>query len=115
MNGRARRFVECACLAYDGKDDHRKIRKATHILEQMPGLASHSIYPAAAADVAHARRLLQERPGRVSSPVGRATGSRCSTSPISRVPARLPERDAVAVARRLLDAGADPDSAVILD
>ncbi len=78
MNRRARGFVECACLAFDGKDDHRKVRKATHILEQMPGLASHSIYTAAAADVAHARRLLQERPGRVSSPVGRATGSRCS-------------------------------------
>ena len=52
MNRRARRFVECACLAYDRKDDHRKVRKATHILEQMPGLASHSIYTAAAADVA---------------------------------------------------------------
>ena len=33
----------------------------------------------------------------------------------SRVPESLPERDAVAVARLLLDAGADPDSAVILE
>ena len=89
MNRRARGFVECACLAFDGKDDHRKVRKATHILEQMPGLASHSIYTAA-ADVAHVRRLLQERPGRAVEPGG----------PRDWVP--------------LLDVGADPDGADIL-
>ena len=116
MNRRARGFVECACLAYDGKDDHRKVRKATHILEQMPGLASHSIYTAAAAaDVAHVRRFLEERPSLAVEPGGPRDWVPLLYLTYSRVPERLPERDAVAVARLLLDAGADPDSAVILE
>ena len=112
MHRRALGFVECACLAYDGTDDHRKVRKATHILEQMPGLTSDSIHAAAAAaDVVQVRRFLEERPGCAIEPGG----------PRDWVPllyltySRVPERDAVEVARLLLDADADPDSFVMLD
>ena len=116
MNRSALGFVECACLAYDGKDDHRKVRKATHILEQMPGLASHSIYSAtAAADVVQVRRLLKERPGAAVEPGGPRGWVPLLYLTYSRVPERLPERDAVEVTRLLLGAGADPDSAVILE
>ena len=66
----------------------------------MPGLPSHSIYTAAAAaDVAHVRRLLQERPGRAVEPGGPRDWVPLLYLTYSRVPESLPERDAVAVAR----------------
>lgn len=82
----------------------------------MPDLPAHDIYTAAAAaDVAQVRRLLEERPHRAVEYGGPRGWVPLLYLTYSRVGEHPPERDAVEVAWLLLDGGADPDSAVILD
>ena len=101
------RLCDLACLQYSGADEPARWADAASILAVQPELPSRSIYVAAAAgDPEAVQRHLDADP---------ATATR-EGGPFRWVPllylvySRLPQRDAVATARLLLDAGADPES-----
>jgi hypothetical protein len=101
------RLCDLACLQYSGADEPARWADAASILAVQPELPSRSIYVAAAAgDPEAVQRHLDADP---------ATATR-EGGPFRWVPllylvySRLPQRDAVATAQLLLDAGADPES-----
>lgn len=111
--GPADEFCRLACLTYGREDGPERWLQAGRLLTQHPDLTTTSIWAAAAAarpdDVA---RLLAERPQRAVErggpfgwrPLFYLVYSRCEPSGL-----------AEAVARQLLDAGADPDEGYLFD
>jgi ankyrin repeat protein len=103
-------FLRLACLNY-GEDDRARRLRAAELLHAHPELASASIHTAAAVgDVEAARSLLQTDP-----PCANAQGGPFDWPPLlyvtySRVGDRPLGPSSVAVARLLLDAGADPNA-----
>ena len=108
-------FLDLACLTY-GNDSTARIDRAKAMLAARPSLAEADAYAAAAtANAGALRRLLDEDAGRVT-----ATGGPHNWPPLlylcySRITEQLPEGDAVAAARLLLDRGADPNSHYMWD
>lgn len=102
-------FLRLACLTY-GDDDPDRFRRAQALLEQHDWLERASIHTIAATGEVDAARELLERDPSLASLVGGPHG----WEPLlyltySRVPLR-PGRSAVAVARLLLEHGADPNA-----
>jgi len=103
-------FLRLACLTY-GADDPGRRARARGLLAEHPGLAGASIHTAAAVgDVAAAGALLAADPARAN-----AEGSPHAWPPLlylaySRVGDDAPGRSTLAVARLLLESGADPDA-----
>jgi len=104
-------FLRLACLNY-GEDDPARWQRARELLDANPWLAAANIYTAAAVgDVSATRELLAADPGRA-----RAQGGPYAWEPLlyltySRMPLG-PGRSAVAVAvaRLLVEHGADPNA-----
>ncbi|MDE3131078.1 MAG: ankyrin repeat domain-containing protein [Acidobacteriota bacterium] len=102
-------FLALACLTY-GDDDRGRLRRATTLLAEHDWLASASIHTAAAAgDVAAARDLLARDPKLASLPGGPHQWEPLLYLTYARV-GPGPGRDGVAVARLLLEHGADPNA-----
>jgi ketosteroid isomerase-like protein len=102
-------FLRLACLTY-GDDDPDRFRRAQALLEQHDRLARASIHTIAATGDVDAARELLDRDGSQASLVGGPHG----WEPLlyltySRVPLG-PGRSGVAVARLLLEHGADPNA-----
>ena len=103
-------FLRLACLNY-GNDDPARRRRAAELLRANPHLASAGIHTAAGAgDVAAVGRLLESDPS-----LANAQGGPFDWPPLLYVAyGRMGDRPlgpaAVDVARRLLDAGADPNA-----
>ncbi|HEY0709372.1 MAG TPA: hypothetical protein VGG33_21360, partial [Polyangia bacterium] len=104
-------FVEYACLTYQPDDSPRRRRRAETLLAAHPSLVDESFFAAVAlADLARVDRALA-----ADASLARRRGGSRGWAPLlylcyTRVfPARA-GHDAVAVARRLLAAGADPNS-----
>lgn len=96
-----------ACLGYDQNDEPARWARAAQLLEQHPGLAVQSLAVAAAAgDVAALRDHLVADP----SSARREVGPYRWPPLLYVVYSRMPQTDAVASAKLLLGAGADPDS-----
>ncbi|MEZ5396088.1 MAG: ankyrin repeat domain-containing protein [Bryobacterales bacterium] len=98
-------FVDLACLCYTKEENVRRRERAMRLLAEHPGLSGRSVFAAAAAfDVTALRRHLDQANQRGGPrnwpPLHYLAYSRATEAP--------PERDAVAAARLLLDAGADP-------
>ena len=102
-------FLRLACLNY-GDDDMDRLRRAERLLEQHDWLSSHDIYTiAATGELESARELLRRDPDQASRPGGPHRWEPILYLTYSRV--RLNAgRAAVAVARLLLEAGADPNA-----
>ena len=109
----AERFADLACLTYSGDHVSRR-QQAGELLAASPDLVGVTIYPAAAAyDAAAVRAHLDGDP----RCAGRAGGPR-NWPPLmyvsySRMAEDRPERDAMACARLLLDAGASADAFIV--
>jgi hypothetical protein len=103
---RADEFLRLACLTYGG-DDRARWRQARELLAAHAELARASIHAAAAAgDLGAARELLAEDPRRAS-----LEGGPHRWEPLLYLTySRVASGDAVAVARLLLDHGADPNA-----
>lgn len=112
----AEEFRRLACLTYSREDGPERWARARRLLDQHPGLTANDICAAAAAarpdDVG---RLLAERPG-LATERGRPSRWRplfCLA--YSRFDPAVPVERVLAVARQLLDAGADPDDGYLFD
>ncbi len=96
-----------ACLAYDENDDPARWARAAQLIDQHPGLVAQGLAVAAAAGDADAVRAhLAADP----SSAGREVGPFRWPPLLYVVYSRMPQADAVASAKLLLAAGADPDS-----
>jgi ankyrin repeat protein len=106
-------FCRLACLTYTGHDGPDRWEQARRLLADRPGLTAGSIWAASAAarpdDVA---RLLAERPTAATERGGPFRWRPLLYLAYSRVG---PADAAPAVARLLLDAGADPNEGFIWD
>jgi hypothetical protein len=106
----ADRFLDLARLTY-ADDGPSRWAEAAAVLAEHPGLVAQDAFVAAAAgDPEALRRHLDRDPGlaRAVRAEDGWTALMCLTY------ARVPQRDAYATARLLLDAGADPDAGVLL-
>ncbi len=102
-------FLRLACLTY-GDDDADRFRRAQSLLEQHDWLARASIHTiAATGEVAAARELLDRDRSQASLVGGPHAWEPLLYLTYSRV-ALGPGRSAVAVARALLEHGADPNA-----
>ncbi|WP_404391510.1 ankyrin repeat domain-containing protein [Humibacillus xanthopallidus] len=109
--GAVRRLAQAvpalACLRYDGADDPARWARAAQLLQRHPDLPGRDLFVAATvADPASLRAHLEADPGaavRSGGPFGWPPLLYLAYS-------RVPQRDPLASARLLLDAGADPDS-----
>jgi ankyrin repeat protein len=107
-------FIRTACIDWTvgGADRTRLTHAAGRLLQRHPEIASDSIFTAVAAgDVDMVRRMLDEEPERSRQ----AGGPRGWPPLLYLCSARLPAHpasaaNAVAIARLLLDAGADPNA-----
>ncbi len=102
-------FLRLACLNY-GNDDVSRLRRAERMLEEHEWLARHDIYTiAATGELDAARELLHRDPAQASRPGGPHRWEPLLYLTYSRV--QLAAAPApVAVARLLLEAGADPNA-----
>jgi ankyrin repeat protein len=104
------RFLQMACLDWrvGGSDRSARTADAVRLLHQHPALAHTNIYTAVACgDIEEVRRILDERPEAMHE-IG---GPRSWPPLLYLCAARLPEAEqSVAVARLLLDRGADPNA-----
>jgi hypothetical protein len=103
----ARAVPALACLRYDGADDPDRWATAAELVQRHPDLPLRDLFVAATlADPASLRTHLEADPGaavRSGGPFGWPALLYLAYS-------RVPQRDPLASARLLLDAGADPDS-----
>jgi ankyrin repeat protein len=103
-------FLRLACLNY-GEDDPARRRRAGEMLAANPGLASAGIHTAAAAgDVEAVRALLESDPSLAGVEGGPFGWPPLLYVAFGRVGDRPLGPSAIDVARRLLDAGADPNA-----
>ena len=101
------RFLSLACLTYSQGDGPARWAAADEILRANPELPGRSLHAAAAVgDVAAVRRHL-ENDQRGAAEQGGPFGW---TALFHLAASRVPQRDPVATARLLLDAGADPNA-----
>ncbi|MER7279270.1 ankyrin repeat domain-containing protein [Dactylosporangium sp. NPDC000244] len=109
-------FCRLACLTYSREDGPERWAQARELLRRHPDLTAGSIWAAAAAarpdDVA---RLLAERPGLASAPGGPLRWRPLFCLVYSRADPGVEAERVLAVARLLLDAGADPDDGYLFD
>jgi len=101
------RFLSLACLTYSQDDGPARWSAAGDVLRAHPDLPSHSLHAAAVVgDATALRRHLDEHPGGATE----EGGPYGWTALFHLAAARVPQRDPVAAARLLLDAGADPNA-----
>jgi hypothetical protein len=115
-NDPAEEFCRLACLTYGREDGPARWAQARRLLDRHPELTSANIWAAAAAarpdDVA---RLLAERPRLVAERGGPFRWRPLFYLVYSRFDPDVPAGRVLAVARHLLDAGADPDEGYLFD
>jgi hypothetical protein len=101
------RFCVLGCLQYSDADDPASWAAAVNLLDGQPDLPARSLYAAAVAgDPDAVRRHLDADPAAAI----REGGPHRWSPLLYAVYARVPQGDAVATVRMLLDAGADPAS-----
>lgn len=103
-------LLRLGCLVYGG-DDVARHAAARTLLAEHPELGGLNIHTSAAVgDVAAARRLLTADPTLASRPGGPFDWEPLLYLAFSRIDSDAPDHDTLAVARLLLDHGADPDA-----
>jgi ankyrin repeat protein len=108
-------LLRLACLVYGG-DDLARPARAAEMLRRDPALAGDSIHTAAAVgDAAAAARMLADDPSRAAAPGGPFGWEPLLYVAYSRLVTGDPAHSHVAVARLLLDDGADPNAGYLWD
>ena len=109
-------FCRLACLTYSREDGPARWAQARHLLAEHPELTTADVWAAAAAarpgDVG---RLLAERPARVAERGGPLRWRPLYYLVYSRCDPTMSAERVLAVARQLLDAGADPNDGYLFD
>ena len=108
-------LLRLGCLLYGG-DDTLRHAEARALLNRQPDLAGATIYTAAAVgDVAAAQRFLDDDPTCVNRTGGPFDWEALLYLAYSRIDSDAPGHDPLAVARLLLERGADPDAGYLWD
>jgi ankyrin repeat protein len=108
-------FVDLACLTYSHEDSPRRRRRAEKMLEATPALVDASLFAASVVgDVATARSMLDADPSLATRRGGPRGWDALLYLCYGRVTPR-PAWDPRAVARLLLERGADPRTFVLLN
>ncbi len=114
--GPAQEFCRLACLTYSREDGPARWEQARRLLAEHPDLTTSSIWAAAAAarpdDVG---RLLAEQPQRAVQRGGSLRWRPLFYLVYSRHDPAVPAEHVLAVARQLLDCGADPNEGYLFD
>ena len=106
----ADRFLELASLGYTD-DRHRHLTAGRELLAAHPELATATIHTAAAVgNVGAVQRMLAVDPSLATARGGPYDWDPLTYLAYSRIPTDVPGRSAVATARALLNAGADPNT-----
>jgi hypothetical protein len=112
----AAEFCRLACLTYSREDGPARWARARQLLARHPGLATTNIWAAAAAarpdDVG---RMLAAQPRLVAERGGPLRWRPLYYLVYSRFDAAVPAELVLAIARQLLDAGADPNEGYLFD
>jgi hypothetical protein len=112
----AAEFCRLACLTYSREDGPTRWAQARRLLAQHPDLTTQNIWAAAAAarpdDVG---RLLAQQPRRAAQRGGPLGWRPLFYLVYSRFDLAVPAEHVLAVARQLLDAGADPNDGYLFD
>ena len=112
----AEEFCRLACLTYSGEDGPERWALARRLLAEHPDLLSGNVFAAAtAADPDVVGGLLAERPERAVERGGPLGWRPLFHLAYSRVDPDVPVDRVLAVARLLLDAGADPNDGYLFD
>ena len=111
LSERAVLFADLACLCYNHDENLQRRERAARLLSESPDLATSDIYAAAAAfDIEAVKRLVEADAECVNREGGPRNWTPLLYVAFSRSAEAPPTRDSVAVARLLLDAGADPNA-----
>jgi hypothetical protein len=109
------RFIRLACLDYASDHADRRVR-ARELLAESPQLARENIFTAATVgDVAAAQKMLRENSKLVSSRGGPHNWEPLLYACYSRLDSEAKEHSTLAVARLLLEHGADPNAGFLWD
>lgn len=112
----AQEFCRLACLTYSRADGPERWAQARQLLAEHPELTTTDIWAAAtAARPDDVGRLLAEQPGRAVERGGPLRWRPLFYLVYSRCDPAVPAEQALAVARLLLDAGADPNEGYLFD
>nr|MDT0656412.1 ankyrin repeat domain-containing protein [Micromonospora sp. DSM 115978] len=112
----AAEFCRLACLTYGHDDGPERWAQARHLLDRHPDLTRTNIWAAAtAARPDDVGRLLAERPALAIERGGPYRWRPLFHLAYSRFDPAVPADRVLAVARLLLDAGADPDEGYLFD
>lgn len=102
------RFIDHACLRYNGDDQAWRYARASQWLGELPALGRDFHGALVAADVAMLQQYLQQDPALATRPGGPRNWPPLMYITYSRIEQNAAQ--AVAAARLLLDHGADPDA-----
>jgi hypothetical protein len=112
----AAEFCRLACLTYGPEDGPARWARARQLLAQHPDLTTGNIWAAAAAARSNdVGRLLAERPRRATERGGPLRWRPLCYLVYSRFDPAVSAERVLAVARQLLDAGADPNEGYLFD
>ncbi len=109
-------FLDLACLTYSPHESPRRIQQAIALLNRYPDLATSSIHTAAASgSTATTAAFLKENPNLVHEIGGPRAWPPLMYLCYGRIPEKTTNGDSLAVARMLLEHGADPNSHYMWD
>lgn len=112
---KAELFVRLGCTQYSGNDRLRNYQRAQNLLKKYPDISEFSFYTALVANDKQAvARHLKSDPQKANSRGGPLDWPALLYTTYSRITNPQDAREAIAIARMLLESGADPNSYVIL-
>jgi len=112
----ADQFVDLACLQYSGQDADVRFQRAAHLLRKNPWLAEHNFISAIVSNNLHiVANMLEKKPALATTVMGPRQWPPLMYLAYSRVPESGHQRNALTIARLLLEHAADPNAYVILN
>lgn len=112
----ADRFVDLACLQYNGQDSDLRLDHAQRILQKTPELAEHNFITAVISNQFDlVQRSLKADPSLASTVAGPRQWPPLLYLAYSRIRKPGNQQNAIQITRQLLDHGADPNAYIILN
>jgi len=111
----ADQFIDLACLQYSGQDADVRFHRAAHRLRKNPWLAEHNFISAIVSNNLHmVANMLEIAPELATTAMGPRQWPPLMYLAYSRVPESGQQKNALAIARLLLEHAADPNAHVML-
>ena len=115
LDNLAAEFVDLACVSYTGQDSDLRYDRAARLLHKHPELAAHDFICAIVChNLSSIETMLKTKPSLAKEASGPRHWPPLMYLAYSRLPLNDTQRHSVAIARLLLDHGADPNSYTVL-